>query len=41
MSEFIYSHLFEPIVLGKQLFRNRIFNSPTGVQIDPERYSCA
>jgi len=40
MSEFKYSHLFEPIVLGKQLFRNRIFNSPTGVQIDPERYSC-
>ncbi|MCQ2512306.1 MAG: FAD-dependent oxidoreductase [Lachnospiraceae bacterium] len=41
MSEFKYSHLFEPIVLGNQLFRNRIFNSPTGVEIDPERYSCA
>ncbi|NLM20627.1 MAG: FAD-dependent oxidoreductase [Peptococcaceae bacterium] len=26
-----YSHLFQPIVLGKQYFRNRIFNSPTGV----------
>ena len=40
MAEFKYPHLFEPIVLGKQFFRNRIFNSPTGVQIDPERYSC-
>ncbi len=35
-----YQHLFTPIVLGKQLFRNRIFNSPTGVEINPERYSC-
>lgn len=26
-----YQHLFEPIVLGKQVFRNRIFNSPTGI----------
>ncbi len=25
-----YPHLFSPIVLGKQLFRNRIFASPTG-----------
>ena len=41
MSEFKYPHLFEPIVLGRQFFRNRIFNSPTGVAIEPERYSCA
>jgi 2,4-dienoyl-CoA reductase-like NADH-dependent reductase (Old Yellow Enzyme family)/thioredoxin reductase len=27
-----YSHLFEPIVLGDQVFRNRIFASPTGHQ---------
>ena len=26
-----YKHLFQPIVLGKQVFRNRIFNSPTGI----------
>ena len=25
-----YPHLFEPIVLGNRIFRNRIFNSPTG-----------
>ncbi|NLN06560.1 MAG: FAD-dependent oxidoreductase [Firmicutes bacterium] len=25
-----YKHLFTPIVLGRQFFRNRIFNSPTG-----------
>ena len=25
-----YKHLFSPIVLGGQYFRNRIFNSPTG-----------
>lgn len=25
-----YPHLFEPIQLGKTLFRNRIFASPTG-----------
>ena len=25
-----YPHLFEPIVLGNRLFRNRIFNAPTG-----------
>ena len=41
MSDFRYPHLFEPIVLGRQFFRNRIFNSPTGVAIEPERYSCA
>lgn len=35
-----YPHLFTPIVLGNQLFRNRIFNSPTGLEIDPERYTC-
>lgn len=34
-----YSHLFSPIVLGNQLFRNRIFNSPTGVALESERYS--
>ena len=39
MSEFKYPHLFEPIVIGKQLFRNRIFNSPTGVEINPDYYS--
>ena len=27
-----YPHLFEPIVLGKQFFQNRIFASPTGYQ---------
>ena len=27
-----YPHLFEPIRLGNQLFRNRIFASPTGYQ---------
>ncbi len=27
-----YPHLFEPIILGNQLFANRIFCSPTGVQ---------
>ena len=41
MEEFRYKHLFTPIVIGNQLFRNRIFNSPTGLEIDPERYSCA
>ncbi len=41
MAEFKYSHLFEPIVLGKQFFRNRIFSSPTGLEIEPERYTCA
>ena len=34
-----YPHLFSPIVLGNQLFRNRIFNSPTGLEIDPEQYT--
>lgn len=41
MSDFKYSHLFEPIVIGNQYFKNRIFNSPTGLEIEPERYSCA
>ena len=27
-----YPHLFEPIRLGRQLFRNRLFASPTGFQ---------
>jgi len=27
-----YPHLFQPIVIGNQLFRNRIFGSPTGYQ---------
>ena len=40
MSEVKYRHLLSPIVIGRQFFRNRIFNSPTGVEIDPERYSC-
>jgi len=35
MSKKSYSHLFKPIVLGKQFFRNRIFNSPTGVAESP------
>ena len=30
MYECKYPHLFEPIALGNRLFRNRIFNSPTG-----------
>ncbi|MBQ1516224.1 MAG: 2-enoate reductase, partial [Lachnospiraceae bacterium] len=34
-----YPHLFSPIILGNQLFRNRIFNSPTGLEIDPEQYT--
>ena len=33
-----YSHLFSPIMIGGQQFKNRIFNSPTGVAIEPERY---
>ncbi|MBQ9814210.1 MAG: FAD-dependent oxidoreductase [Lachnospiraceae bacterium] len=33
-----YPHLFSPIMIGGQYFKNRIFNSPTGVAIDPERY---
>ncbi|MGI6217102.1 MAG: FAD-dependent oxidoreductase [Coriobacteriales bacterium] len=32
MSKLKYPHLFEPIVIGNQLFRNRIFGSPTGYQ---------
>ncbi len=32
MDHFKYPHLFEPITLGSQLFRNRIFASPTGFQ---------
>jgi 2,4-dienoyl-CoA reductase-like NADH-dependent reductase (Old Yellow Enzyme family)/thioredoxin reductase len=32
MSEFKYTHLFEPIKLGGTLFRNRLFASPTGYQ---------
>ena len=30
MYECKYPHLFEPVVLGTRIFRNRIFNSPTG-----------
>ncbi|MGI5901380.1 MAG: FAD-dependent oxidoreductase [Desulfitobacteriia bacterium] len=30
-----YPHLFEPIVLAKQKFRNRIFSSPTGMVEQP------
>ena len=36
-----FPHLFEPIVLGNQIFRNRIFNAPTGVELDPLFYSGA
>ena len=36
-----YPHLFQPIVLGNQVFRNRIFNAPTGVEFDPQHYSSA
>ncbi len=32
MYECQYPHLFRPIVLGNQFFRNRIFASPTGLQ---------
>ncbi len=35
MDKIKYPHLFEPIVLGNQLFRNRIFASPTGYQNVP------
>ena len=31
-----YPHLFEPIVLGNQVFRNRIFGAPTGNEFDPQ-----
>ena len=31
MSELKYTHLFEPIRLGKTLFRNRIFSSPQDI----------
>ena len=30
INDYKYPHLFEPIKLGNQLFRNRIFASPTG-----------
>ena len=29
-----YPHLFQPIVIAKQKFRNRIFNSPTGQPVE-------
>ena len=32
MNKLQYTHLFEPITLGKTVFRNRIFASPTGFQ---------
>lgn len=32
MENFKYKHLFEPIRLGNQLFKNRLFASPTGFQ---------
>lgn len=35
MNRSSFKHLFQPIVLGKQVFRNRIFNSPTGVTEQP------
>lgn len=34
-----YSHLLSPIMIGGQLFRNRIFNAPTGLAIEPQRYT--
>jgi len=30
-----YSHLFEPIMLGKRLYKNRLFYSPTGYKEQP------
>ena len=30
-----YTHLFEPIVIGKKLYKNRIFYSPTGYKEQP------
>ena len=39
-----YPHLFEPIVIGNRVFKNRIFNSPTGNSFDydvPEAESIA
>ena len=30
-----FPHLFEPIVLGKRFFKNRIFYSPTGYKEQP------
>src|SRR5690554_4512865 len=35
MSNKKYSHLFEPIILGKTLYKNRIFYSPTGYKEQP------
>ena len=32
MSKLRYPHLFEPLILGDRLFRNRLFASPTGYQ---------
>ena len=32
MSQLRYPHLFEPLILGNRLFRNRLFASPTGYQ---------
>ena len=32
MAALKYPHLFEPITLGKTVFRNRIFSAPTGFQ---------
>ncbi len=32
MNKLKYKHLFEPITLGKTVFRNRIFATPTGFQ---------
>lgn len=32
-----YPHLFQPLVIGKQVFRNRIFSAPTGyLDLTPE-----
>ena len=34
-----YPHLFQPLVIGKQVFRNRIFSAPTGyLDLTPESF---
>lgn len=39
MDKLKYPHLFEPIVLGGTLFRNRIFSSPIGLQYHDSNHS--
>ena len=39
MDKHKYPHLFSPIILGKTVFRNRIFGAPTGAQdLTPEGF---